>query len=67
MEEKLKQTSTELELIFKAIPDLYFLSELDGTIKDCKANSVSKFYVPVEAIYREKISRDITVPISKAI
>ncbi|PFE59336.1 PAS domain-containing sensor histidine kinase [Bacillus cereus] len=65
MEEKLKQTSSELELIFKAIPDLYFLSELDGTIKDCKVNSVSKFYVPIEEFIGKKFQEILPVPIIK--
>ncbi|PEW99742.1 PAS domain-containing sensor histidine kinase [Bacillus cereus] len=65
MEEKLKQTSNELELIFKAIPDLYFLSELDGTIKDCKVNSVSKFYVPIEEFIGKKFQEILPVPIIK--
>ncbi|MBJ7985273.1 ATP-binding protein [Bacillus cereus] len=65
MEEKLKQTSTELELIFKAIPDLYFLSELDGTIKDCKVNSVSKFYVPIEEFIGKKFQEILPVSIIK--
>ncbi|PFM64118.1 PAS domain-containing sensor histidine kinase [Bacillus cereus] len=65
MEEKLKQTSTELELIFKAIPDLYFLSELDGTIKDCKVNAISKFYVPIEEFIGKKFQEILPVPIIK--
>ncbi|MBE7123308.1 ATP-binding protein [Bacillus cereus] len=65
MEEKLKQTSTELELIFKAIPDLYFLSDLDGTIKDCKVNSISKFYVPIEEFIGKKFQEILPVPIIK--
>lgn len=65
MEEKLKQTSTELELIFKAIPDLYFLSDLDGTIKDCKVNSISKFYVPIEEFIGKKFQEILPVSIIK--
>ncbi|PGM59674.1 PAS domain-containing sensor histidine kinase [Bacillus cereus] len=65
MEEKLKQTSTELELIFKAIPDFYFLSELDGTIRDCKVNSISKFYVPIEEFIGKKFQEILPVPIIK--
>lgn len=65
MEEKLKQTSTELELIFKAIPDLYFLSDLDGTIKDCKVNSTSKFYVPIEEFIGKKFQEILPVSIIK--
>ncbi|WP_242235486.1 ATP-binding protein [Bacillus cereus group sp. BfR-BA-01316] len=65
MEEKLKQTSTELELIFKAIPDLYFLSDLDGTIRDCKVNSISKFYVPIEEFIGKKFQEILPVSIIK--
>ena len=46
IEEQLKQQTSELELIFKALPDLCFLTEDDGTIIDYKAGSPTKFYVP---------------------
>ncbi|KFM95005.1 PAS domain S-box protein [Bacillus clarus] len=65
MEEKLKRTSVELELIFKAIPDLYFLSELDGTIMDCKANSISKFHVSMEKLVGKKIQEVLPASIIK--
>ncbi|MFB5253897.1 ATP-binding protein [Bacillus mycoides] len=65
MEEKLKQTSAELELIFKAIPDLYFLSDLDGTIKDYKANSIHKLYVPIEEFIGKKFQEVLPVEITK--
>ncbi|MGG0187148.1 ATP-binding protein [Bacillus rhizoplanae] len=48
IEEELIQKSSELELIFKALPDLCFLTNFDGTIVDYKAGCPSKFYVPVE-------------------
>jgi len=65
MEENLKQTSAELELIFKAIPDLYFLSDLDGTIRKCKTNSISKFYVQIEEFIGKKIQEVLPVSITK--
>ncbi|MGG2934017.1 ATP-binding protein [Bacillus pacificus] len=54
IEEKLKQQTSELELIFQALPDLCFLTEDDGTIIDYKAGSPTKFYVPAEAFMGKK-------------
>ncbi len=54
IEEKLKQQTSELELIFKALPDLCFLTEDDGTIIDYKAGSPTKFYAPAEAFMGKK-------------
>lgn len=54
IEEQLKQQTSELELIFKALPDLCFLTEDDGTIIDYKAGSPTKFYVPAEAFMGKK-------------
>ena len=65
MEEKLKQTSAELELIFKAIPDLYFLSDIDGTIKDCKANSISKLDVSIEEFIGKKFQEVLPFSVTK--
>ncbi|MED1305013.1 PAS domain-containing sensor histidine kinase [[Bacillus thuringiensis] serovar konkukian] len=54
IEEKLIQQTSELELIFQALPDLCFLTEDDGTIIDYKAGSPTKFYVPAEAFMGKK-------------
>lgn len=54
IEEELIQKSSELELIFKALPDLCFLTNFDGTIVDYKAGCPSKFYVPVEQFMGKK-------------
>ncbi|MEH6852933.1 PAS domain-containing sensor histidine kinase [Bacillus pseudomycoides] len=48
IEEELIQKSSELELIFKALPDLCFLIDLDGIIFDYKAGCSEKFYMPTE-------------------
>ncbi|MFD3448251.1 PAS domain S-box protein [Microbacteriaceae bacterium 4G12] len=53
--EKLKQKTAELESIFRAIPDLYFLMDIDGTIVDCKAKDPSDFYVPEEEFMWKKV------------
>ena len=65
IEEKLKQQTSELELIFQALPDLCFLTEDDGTIIDYKAGSPTKFYVPAEAFMGKKFYRSITIYSSK--
>ncbi|MEI4828322.1 ATP-binding protein [Bacillus sp. FJAT-53711] len=54
VEEELIEKSSELELIFKALPDLCFLTNFDGTIVDYKAGCPSKFYVPVEQFMGKK-------------
>ncbi|WP_459503720.1 PAS domain-containing sensor histidine kinase [Bacillus sp. C1] len=54
MEEQLKQQTSELELIFKALPDLCFLTEADGTIIDYKAGSPAQFYVPAASFMGKK-------------
>ncbi|MGF9966814.1 ATP-binding protein [Bacillus rhizoplanae] len=55
IEEELIQKSSELELIFKALPDLCFLTNFDGTIVDYKAGCQTKFYVPVEQFMGKKL------------
>ncbi|PEA53958.1 PAS domain-containing sensor histidine kinase [Bacillus pseudomycoides] len=54
IEEELIQKSSELELIFKALPDLCFLTNFDGTIVDYKAGCPAKFYVPIDEFMGKK-------------
>ncbi|MGR5926836.1 ATP-binding protein [Bacillus pacificus] len=65
IEEKLKQQTSELELIFQALPDLCFLTEDDGTIIDYKAGSPTKFYVPAEAFYGKKFYEVLPSTVAK--
>ncbi|HDR4424305.1 TPA: PAS domain-containing protein, partial [Bacillus cereus] len=65
IEEQLKQQTSELELIFKALPDLCFLTEDDGTIIDYKAGSPSKFYVPAEAFMGKKFFDVLPSPVAQ--
>ena len=60
IEEKLKQQTSELELIFQALPDLCFLTEDDGTIIDYKAGSPQNFTYPQKLLW-EKVLRSITI------
>ncbi len=65
IEEQLKQQTSELELIFKALPDLCFLTEDDGTIIDYKAGSPTKFYVPAEAFMGKKFYEVLPSPVAQ--
>ncbi|MES9695410.1 PAS domain-containing sensor histidine kinase [Bacillus toyonensis] len=65
IEEQLKQQTSELELIFKALPDLCFLTEDDGTIIDYKAGSPTKFYVPAEAFMGKKFYEILPSPVAR--
>ena len=65
IEEQLKQQTSELELIFKALPDLCFLTEADGTIIDYKAGSPEKFYVPVESFMGKKFYEVLPSPVAQ--
>ncbi|HDR7288529.1 ATP-binding protein [Bacillus paranthracis] len=65
IEEKLKQQTSELELIFQALPDLCFLTEDDGTIIDYKAGSPTKFYVPAEAFMGKKFYDVLPSPVAQ--
>ncbi|PEN47449.1 PAS domain-containing sensor histidine kinase [Bacillus wiedmannii] len=65
IEDQLKQQTSELELIFKALPDLCFLTEADGTIIDYKAGSPSKFYVPAQAFMGKKFFEVLPSPVAQ--
>ncbi|KAB2441345.1 PAS domain-containing sensor histidine kinase [Bacillus luti] len=65
IEKQLKQQTSELELIFKALPDLCFLTEDDGTIIDYKAGSPTKFYVPAEAFMGKKFYEVLPSPVAQ--
>ncbi|WP_142322783.1 PAS domain-containing sensor histidine kinase [Bacillus paramycoides] len=65
IEEQLKEQTSELELIFKALPDLCFLTEADGTIIDYKAGSPTKFYVPAETFMGKKFYEVLPSPVAQ--
>ncbi|WP_017149382.1 PAS domain-containing sensor histidine kinase [Bacillus bingmayongensis] len=65
IEEQLKQQTSELELIFKALPDLCFVTEADGTIIDYKAGSTAKFYVPAESFMGKKFYEVLPSPVAQ--
>jgi PAS domain S-box-containing protein len=54
-EEKLYHTTSELQAIFKALPDLYFKLDNESTILDYQAGKVSNPYQPPEQLLGRKI------------
>ncbi|WP_411268804.1 ATP-binding protein [Laspinema sp. D2d] len=54
-EEKLYHTTSELQAIFKALPDLYFKLDNDATILDYQAGKISDLYLPPEQFLGRKI------------
>ncbi|AWC52849.1 PAS domain-containing sensor histidine kinase [Bacillus cytotoxicus] len=65
IEAQLKEQTSELELIFQALPDLCFLTEADGTIIDYKAGSPTKFYVPAEDFMGKKFYEVLPSPVAQ--
>ena len=53
-EENIMQTTSELQAIFRALPDLYFRLDFDGTILDVRGYS-SDSYLPMKEVVRKKI------------
>jgi len=61
VQEQLRQTATQLQAIFQALPDLYFRFDAEGTILDVKAGRVADLYLPPEKLIGRKI-QDISLP-----
>ena len=60
-EEALLRTTSELEAVFSALPDLYFRLSTNGTILDYKASSFFDLYVP-PAIFMGRRMQDVLPP-----
>jgi len=50
LEELVAQRTAELARLFHALPDLYFRTERDGTIIECRAGRTEDLLVPVEQL-----------------
>jgi diguanylate cyclase (GGDEF)-like protein len=55
VEQQLHQTVSELQTVFKALPDLYFRLSADGAFLDVQAGQVSDLYIPKEALLGKRI------------
>lgn len=70
-EERLRQTTSELQAIFNALPDIYFRLDADGTILDYHAPKPSDLYLPPEAFLGQRMQAvlppDVSLQIFQAI
>src|SRR5256885_218476 len=68
--ESLVQTSSELQAIFRAVPDLYFRLAPDGTILGYYAGRYADLYVPPESFQgrriHEVLPREVGEPFARA-
>ena len=61
LEELVAQRTDELARLFHALPDLYFRTERDGTILECRAGRTEDLLVPVEQLLGRRM-QDIVPP-----
>ncbi|HMB93195.1 MAG TPA: PAS domain S-box protein [Rhodothermales bacterium] len=62
-EADLRQRTHEMEAIFRALPDLYFRMEADGTIQDYRAGRAFGLYVPPEAFLGQRVQEVLPSPV----
>lgn len=62
-EADLRQRTHELEAIFRALPDLYFRMDADGTIQDYRAGRSFGLYVPPEAFLGQRVQEVLPPPV----
>jgi len=55
IEEMLRQTASELQAVFQALPDLYFRLSANGTFLDVQAGRLSDLYLPIEELLGKRI------------
>ncbi|MGQ9586838.1 MAG: PAS domain S-box protein [Thermoplasmata archaeon] len=64
-EEQLKETTSQLEAIFKSYPDLLFQLKPDGTVVDYRAGRMQDLYVPPEQFLGKRIADVLPSDVSK--
>ncbi len=60
-QEQIQRKESVLESVFRVIPDLFFLIDEDGTIRDYRAQRTSDLYLPPEAFLGKRIA-DVLPP-----
>ncbi len=55
VEERARQSRLVLDSVFQALPDLFFLMDANGTIRDYRAQKKSKLYVPPNVFLGKRI------------
>lgn len=63
-ETRLQQTTSELQAIFKALPDLYFRIHADGTILGYEAGQRSDLYAPPEDFMGRRMQDVLPQPVA---
>jgi signal transduction histidine kinase/CheY-like chemotaxis protein len=61
LEDLVEQRTAELARLFHALPDLYFRTERDGTILECRAGRTEDLLMPVEELLGRRM-QDIVPP-----
>ena len=64
-EAQLLQTTSELQELFQAFPDIYFRLHSDGTIVSCHAKEFSDLYLPPEKFLGKKLQEVLPSNISE--
>ena len=54
-EEKLRRTASELQTVFRALPDLYFRLSADGAFLDVQAGQAGDLFIPKEVLLGKRI------------
>jgi len=60
-----RQRETVLDSVFQSIPDLFFLMDADGTIRDYRAQQTANLYVPPEAFLGKRMSEVLPPDVSQ--
>ena len=63
----LRQRTDELEAVFRALPDLYFRMDADGTVRDYRAGREYGLYVPPEAFLGHRVQDVLPEPVGPRI
>lgn len=63
-EAQARQGELVLNSVFQALPDLFFLIDQDGTIRDYRAQSSADLYVPPEAFIGKRMQDVLPAPVA---
>ncbi len=63
-EAKARQGEIVLDSVFQALPDLFFLLDPDGTIRDYRAQKSADLYVPPEMFINKRMQEVVPAPVA---
>jgi PAS domain S-box-containing protein len=67
VEAQLRQTTSNLQAVFEAFPDLQFRFDPDGTVLDYHAGSTTELYIPPEQFLGKKIQDILPERVAKQV